>query len=459
MTESRRGVLTLAPPVTAAGRLLRFCFVTASAAATAAAIVQGPAWGSDPLNSALNVLLSALLAAAAGLLACPRWPPRRPLPWLLLAGALLWPASWAGLRGGTFPNRAGDLGTAVLLLLPVVLIARSWRSRARGAVFADEIAQTPMVTGARVRDGLRRAIGDETLEVYYRLPDQPVFVSASGDEWHRDLAERRRYAIAIADPGERDGDEPVAMIEVDDRPGRRWPSERLRAVTMLSSRDLAMARLDTVTKVWSRRTQADELARRRHLEQVLHEQVQQRVSGISMTLGRLGLHIASDAAATASVRLAQEELSVALAQLRSIAEALYSPLLRESGLTPALEQLGHSANLRVRVAVADEEGLDNTMRAAVLMATQDIVSDAAAFLDDMRSRSSSMVAAPGLHIEVSAAERTVVVRVTADDADLMASGSRRVRLLSARVEESGGGIELRPGPGPGSIMTVRIPCG
>jgi signal transduction histidine kinase len=427
--------LTLAPPATAQGRLVRFCLVPACAAAAVAAAGE-----SHPLG----VLLSALLAAAAGLLAYPAVAPRRPLPWTLLAGALLWPAT-----------RAGEVSTAVLLLLPLALIAMAWRSRARGALLADEIARIPMVTGTQVRDGLRRAIGDESLEVFFRMPDHVVFVNGWGEERDGGQAGRGRHVIGIDDPSEPAGAGPVAMIEVDDRFGRRPPAERLRAVTLLSSRDLAMARLDTVTKVGNRRARAGDLAQRRELEQVLHEQVQQRVSAISMTLGRLGLRTASDSAAAASVHLAQEELSVALVQLRSIAEALYSPLLRESGLASALEQLGRSVDLPVGVTVADEDGLDDTMRAAALTAAQDIVGDAAATLDGIRDRPP---APPGLHIDVSATERIVVVRVTADRADLVAAGSR-IRLLSARVEEAGGGIQLESRPGPGSVMTVRIPCG
>ncbi|MBM2619026.1 hypothetical protein JIG36_26060 [Actinoplanes sp. LDG1-06] len=571
MADILRGRLTLASPATAEWRLLRFCLAPAFTATVIAVVVQGQVWQSDPRNATLNVLLSALLATAAGLLTYPVVVPRRPLCWTLLAGAVLWPATWAGSWGGSFATRAGEFSnvlfwfavtcavllhldggawrwpvrvfvaasafvlpvgevvlamagrtyrdaatllavadaaivllfatvvglhlrrvpgrerwaalgvivpvvaaaaltaaegprsvpepsywvaasTAGLILFPLALIAQAWRSRALGARLADEIARMPMLTGAVVRDGLRRAVGDESLDVFYRLTDQKLFVNESGDERCDRPPAEGRYVITVDDPTEPAGSGPVAMVEVDAR-FRHWPqAERLRTVAMLSSRDLAMARLDTVTKVWSKRIRAGDLAQRRELEQVLHEQVQQRVSAISMTLGRLGLRTASDATATASVRLAQQELSVALDQLRSVAEALYSPLLRESGLAPALEHLGRSVDLPVRVTVANEAELDDTMRAAAMTAAQDIVGDAATILDGIRQP-------PGLHIDVSAAGKTLVVRVVTDQADLMAPGNRRIRLLSARAAEAGGGIQLEPRPGPGTTMTVRIPCG
>jgi signal transduction histidine kinase len=220
------------------------------------------------------------------------------------------------------------LTTAILLIFPATLIATTWRDRVAAARWADHIDRSGMRTGDRVRDGLRRAVGDDRLEVFYRLADQDVYVNQSGAEAIAGPPARGLRRMWIHDPDEPVGSGPIALVEAD--AARRPPAARLRAALLASRHDLALARLDTVTEAAARRARTGDLEHRRDLEQLLHEQVQQRMSAVSMTLGRIGLRTAGDDIAAASVRAAQEEISVALAQLRTIATALHPPLLREA---------------------------------------------------------------------------------------------------------------------------------
>jgi hypothetical protein len=351
------------------------------------------------------------------------------------------------------PEPSGWLvaGTVVLLFYPLGLIGYTWRSKALGARLADEISRIPMVTGDRIRDGLRRAIGDDGLEVYYRMPEQAVYVNESSVERLADADPGRRHRVWIQDPAGPDGSSPVALVEVDARFRRRPLAERFQAIALLTDRDIALARLDTITKVWARRTQAGDLENRRELEQLLHEEVQQRMSAVSMTLGQVGLRIEGDEVATASVRLAQTELSVALALLRTVAQALHSPVLRESGLVTALQEVGQSLRLPLRVTLVGDADLSPGMQAMALAAAQDILGHVA----DGRAPET---ATEDIGVQISASPDVVQLRVATGRSALIDLDTPRIRQLSDRTRHAGGEIRLDSGAENSNIIYVRIPC-
>ncbi|GAA0468214.1 hypothetical protein Ade02nite_79050 [Paractinoplanes deccanensis] len=406
-----------------------------------------------PVLAVADGLLAALFVAVAGD-QVRRLPRRERPPALVIVGPVVIAAALIAADGpAAIPGPSAFLaaGTLVLLAFPIALIGYTWRSRAAGARLADEIGRIPMVTGDRVRDGLRRAVGDRGLKVFYRMPGDTVYVDESGAERTAASVPARRHRVWVDDPAEPAGSAPVALVEVDARFRRKPLAERLQAVALLSDRDIALARLDTVTKVWARRAQAGDLRHRRELEEVLHEQVQQRVSAISMTLGQVGLRTEGDEVATASVRFAQSELSAALALLRTVAEQLHSPILRESGLVTALREVGHSLRLPLRVTVADEAGLSPGMRAMALAAAQDILGDVA----DGRAPGTSI---EDLGVQVSASRDVVHLRVATGQDGLLGLDTPRVRRLSDRTRHAGGEVRLDAGTESSTVISVRMPC-
>src|SRR5688572_24215757 len=63
--------VTLARRSTVERRLISLCVTASAAGALVAMAAEGAVWTTDPLNGALNVVLSAALAGAAALLAFP----------------------------------------------------------------------------------------------------------------------------------------------------------------------------------------------------------------------------------------------------------------------------------------------------------------------------------------------------------------------------------------------------
>ncbi|MDI6408618.1 sensor domain-containing protein [Streptomyces albus] len=105
------------------------------------------------------------------------------------------------------------------------------------------------------------------------------------------------------------------------------------------------ARLTEVTASRARLADAYETERRR-IERDLHDGVQQRLTGLIMTLGLARLD-----GDTALVARAQDEARAVLAELRDLVHGMHPSVLTDRGLGAAIEALAERAPLPVRVDV------------------------------------------------------------------------------------------------------------
>jgi histidine kinase len=188
----------------------------------------------------------------------------------------------------------------------------------------------------------------------------------------------------------------------------------------------------------ARRRRADEhWSRRRDLERQLHDGPALRIAALTLRLGLLAQKVRDGTACLPhDIAELQDQLQLALQELRVIADRIYPPLLQAAGLGPALCELASSARTPVRVDAAEgrfEPVVEGTAYFTVL-----------GVLQDPRQ-----------------APRTVDVTVRRDAAglalDLGNVDTGHAVGVQARVEWLGGAVEIGGVSDRGTIE-VRIPC-
>ncbi|HEY7077707.1 MAG TPA: GAF domain-containing sensor histidine kinase [Solirubrobacteraceae bacterium] len=224
--------------------------------------------------------------------------------------------------------------------------------------------------------------------------------------------------------------------------------QRLGAFAELVAQALANAEArEELTASRKRLVEAAQLERRR-LERNLHDGAQQRLVGVSITLGLAERRLERDPerAREALVR-ARTELAEALEELRELARGLHPAGLTDRGLEAALGAL--AARAAVPVALTVE--LDGRPREAVEAAVYFIVAEALTNVARYASAGSAAVSvrreAGGLHVEV-----TDDGKGGADPA----AGSG-LRGLIDRVEALGGRLDVRSPRGRGTTLRAWLP--
>ena len=104
-----------------------------------------------------------------------------------------------------------------------------------------------------------------------------------------------------------------------------------------------------------RRTAQQQWVHLRELERQLHDGAALRISALALRLGMLRHHMPDDEQEfQAAVEGVQDELHLALQELRDVAGKLYPPLLDEAGLGPALREIGARCPRPLRIDVGPE---------------------------------------------------------------------------------------------------------
>jgi signal transduction histidine kinase len=219
-----------------------------------------------------------------------------------------------------------------------------------------------------MRERLARALGDPTLDVAYRLPDDR-YVGVDGRPIQ--LPERNRQALTTVTAG---GEEIAVLIHdpalLDDP--ALVESVRATAGLVLENERLAAevrSRLAEVRRSRERLVAATD-AERRRIERNLHDGAQQRLVTLSVALA-LEASRADDATARVLAR-AQDEVELAVGELRELARGIHPTLLREEGLPTAVEALAR----RIPVPVTVQSTLRDRLPERVELAAYFVVSEA-----------------------------------------------------------------------------------
>ncbi|MEV0170470.1 histidine kinase [Streptomyces sp. NPDC050803] len=302
------------------------------------------------------------------------------------------------------------------------LAVRRYRRRTAVARLTDGLGAAPQP--GSLRAALAEALGDDRLNVLYRLPDSDQYVDAGGAP-ARSAGDRERALTSI-----HRGGEPIAVVVHDrtDADGRQLEhqigsaarlaidNERLRATLLARLAELRASRARIVET-------ADDT--RRRLERDLHDGAQQWLLAVTyeLRLARIAAEAAGDPRATALADAVEETLAV-LAELRETAHGIFPVILEEAGLEPALWTLADRAAVPVEVEAVPGERLPQAVERAVYAVVGAAV-DAAECQD-----------APFVEVRVERLTGTVAVHLQGVALDPYHRVADRVGALGGRLEKT-----------------------
>jgi signal transduction histidine kinase len=219
--------------------------------------------------------------------------------------------------------------------------------------------------------------------------------------------------------------------------------------TVNESRAELAAQADALRSSRTRLVAATDRERRR-IERDLHDGAQQRLIGIGLGLSRAKDLCASDPARAVHVlEQLRHELRVAHDELRDLAQGVYPPVLTEHGLEAALQSAADRCSLPVTVALGPVGRHRADIEAALYFCCVEALQNAA-----KHSRASTIELACGVDgstLWLSVADDGVGLDTTAEP------GGRGLVNLTDRLGSIGGGVDLSPRPGGGTIVRASVP--
>jgi signal transduction histidine kinase len=340
-----------------------------------------------------------------------------------------------------------------LLAVPVAFAGAALRRRLeRGAVADVVVGLSGAATAEEVRDRLRTALRDPSLEVLYWVPEEESYVSTAGqlvpDVPEQDTADRLVVPVRASDGGR------LALVLADTslrRHGRPVSGAVSAAGLALENARLQAgirAQLEQVRASRARIVEAG-LAERRRLERDLHDGAQQRLVALSLELGMLEAKLGDDPDARRALGQARGELSRSLEELRELARGIHPAVLTGHGLEVALDGLATRAPVPVRLRVDVAGELPEAVEVAAYFLVSESLTNVAKYAH-----------ASTASVDVVRANGDIVIDVADDGvggADAAAGSG--LRGLADRVEALGGRLRVTSPAGDGTRLHAEIPCG
>jgi signal transduction histidine kinase len=402
----------------------------------------------------LQAITGACVALAVLFLALQRMrelgrPARRAQLPLLLAAALSAVAGlvWLGRVIAT-DGRATTLETiarALVVTIPVGTIVGIGSSRLRRPQASELVVELRSEGATTMQERLARALGDPTLVVAYRLGDGRYVDAAGGPI---ELSQRADRAVTAVTAG---GEEIAALVHdpaLLDEPAL-VESVRATAALVLENERLAAEVRSQLAEVRASRGRivAAADAERRRIERNLHDGAQQRLVTLSVALGLEASR--ADNATAGVLERAQDEVEQAIGELRELARGIHPTLLRDVGLTAAVEALARRAPLPVTVQSSARERLPDQVELAAYF----LVSEA---LTNVVKHASAM------HASVLLERGPATLRVTVTDDGV---GGARITPASGlaglrdRLDAVDATLSITSEAGHGTSVRSLFPCG
>jgi signal transduction histidine kinase len=390
-----------------------------------------------------------------------RWqaatPPQRralaPVLWSGIAMLVLLATALGSDAVGVAPLTTAifTIGLVVFASVPWVFLIGMARSRVVRAAAVSELllrlGEAPGTGGLRSR--LADALGDRSLQLVFWFDDKRCWVDAQGHKtslpgehdvaraWTPVELEGRRvgaivYDITLAQ-------EPDLVRSVAAAAGLAMENERLQAQLRARVEDLRSSR--------ARIVEAGTVERRR-LERNLHDGAQQRLVALSLTLRLAQGKVHNDPEkAEELLGAAQEELSLALGELRELARGIHPAILSDRGLGAALEALAGRAPIEVELAELPPDRLPEPIEAAAYFVVAEALTNVVKYAHASQAT-----------VRISRRNGAAVVEV-ADDGVGGADPGRGsgLRGLADRVSALDGRMELDSPAGAGTRLRAEIP--
>jgi signal transduction histidine kinase len=337
------------------------------------------------------------------------------------------------------------VGLAPFVFLLAILDARLARS-AVGDLLV-ELRSEPAPTD--LREPLARALRDPTVSLAYWLPRYEAWADQDGRPVTLPRPEDARSVTLI----DGDGGHLAALVHdpsLDDEP------QLLEAVGAAAGIALENGRLQVELKAKlqelrgsrERVIEAGQQERKR-LERNLHDSAQQRLVALSLELGMYATKPAKDPEAQSQIEAARKEIAVSLEELRAVARGLHPAVVTGHGLGVALQSLAAGSAVPVKLNVAIENRLDESIEVAAYY----VVSESLANIGKHAK-------AKTVTIDVTREGDELVVEVV-DDGVGGADSERGTGLrgLADRVEALGGRLRVWTPSGGGTRVRAQMPCG
>ena len=335
----------------------------------------------DTLRDVFNALMSAIgvaIVAVVLVILIRHWraataPQRRAMAPVLWSGVamLVVLATALGTDAAGISRLTDLLGWLSLLVfasVPWVFLIGLVRSRvARAGAVSELLLRLGEAPGTgTLRCRLADALGDRSLQLAFWLDDKGRWVDSDGHAVELPAADDpARGCTAVELEGRRVGaivhdrslsEDPELLGSVAAAAGLAMENERLQAQLRARVEELRASRARIVE------AGTDE---RRRLERNLHDGAQQRLVALSLTLRLAQAKVRKDPEkADELLGAAQQELTLALGELRELARGIHPAILSDRGLGAALEALAGRAPMRVDLADLPSDRLPEPIEAA-----------------------------------------------------------------------------------------------
>lgn len=332
----------------------------------------------------------------------------------------------------------------VLVVLALALLGELLRGRwSRAAVTGLVVDLGDVREPATLRARLARALGDNSLELAYRVGDGYV------DEVGRPFTLPQPEGDRAVTPIDTDGE--LVAVLVHDRTVLD-DTALLEGVAVATRLALANARLQAevrarVDQLATSRRRIVEAAdtQRRQLEQELREGTEQRLAAVMDHVAAIE-HEVDETHARKILADVRRELEVASAELAELARGIHPAALTNGGLRAALPELASRVPVPVEVRV-DAGRVPAAAEAAVYFVCSEALTNVA-----------KHGAASRVQLDVKLAGDGIAVTIV--DNGVGGADSRRgsgLRGLADRVEALGGRLRVESPPGRGTRIFAEIP--
>ena len=418
----------------------------------------------DTLRNVLDAATSLLgigVVAVVLVILLRRWaratsPQRRALAPVLWSGVVMLVLLASQLGSGAIgssrlTDALGVAGLIVFASVPWVFLISLVRSRVvrAGAVSELLLALGEAPGTGTLRCRLAEALGDSSLDLVFWLEDKRKWVDYEGHvvelpregdpvrAWTEVVLEDRRVGAILHDVTLRE--EPELLRSVAAAAGLAMENERLQAQLRARVEELRTSR----ARIVEAGTQE-----RRRLERNLHDGAQQRLVALSLTLRLAQGKLRQDPdKADELINGAQEELTLALGELRELARGIHPAILSDRGLGAALEALAGRAPIAVQLAELPERPLPEAIEAAAYFVVAEALTNVVKYAHASQAT-----------VSVSQVNGHAVVEI-ADDGIGGADPGRGsgLRGLADRVSALDGNMQLDSPAGAGTRLRAEIP--
>jgi signal transduction histidine kinase len=344
----------------------------------------------------------------------------------------------------------GFLSLLVFASVPWVFLIGLVRSRvARAGAVSELLLRLGEAPGTgTLRCRLSEALGDRSLQLVFWLEDKGKWVDSEGHKVELPEHDTGRAWTAVELEGRRVGaivhdlalcEEPELLGSVAAAAGLAMQNERLQAQLRARVEELRTSR--------ARIVEAGTHERRR-LERNLHDGVQQRLVALSLTLRLAQGKVHNDPErADELLTAAQEELTLALGELRELARGIHPAVLSDRGLGAALEALAGRAPIAVDLAELPGDRLPEPIEAAAYFVVAEALTNVVKYAHASQAT-----------VRVMRRNGTAVVEI-ADDGIGGADPDRGSGLkgLVDRVSALDGSMSLDSPAGAGTRLRAEIP--